>query len=68
MADYKKHVFPVVEIDRDELRAYGYESEQPDSVMEEIARRMSEWFDDIYEDALISCAKAAGVKSIDDEE
>lgn len=68
MADYKKHVFPVVEIDRDELRAYGYDSDQPDSVMEEIARRMSEWFDDIYESALISCAKAAGVKSIDDEE
>lgn len=67
MADYKKHVFPVVEIDRDELRAYGYESEQPDSVMEDIARRMSEWFDDIYEDALLSCVRAAGVKPIDND-
>lgn len=67
MADYKKNVFDVVTIDRDELRAYGYESEQPDSVMEEIAGRMSEWFDDIYEDALISCAKSVGVKPVDDD-
>lgn len=61
------HAFPVVTIDRNELRSYGLDGDQPDSVMEEIARNMSEWFDNDYSEALIVCATNAGVKSLDND-
>lgn len=60
-----KNVFPVVEIDRSELETYGFTSDVSDETMEEIARNMSEWFDYLYEDALIACAIEAGVKRVD---
>ena len=59
--------FPVVTIDRDELRNYGFDCNQPDAVMEEIARNMGEMFDDSYADALIKCATNAGVKNLNDD-
>lgn len=58
--------FPVVTIDREELRNYGFDCNQPDAVMEEIARNMGEMFDDSYADALIKCATDAGVKNLND--
>lgn len=61
------HAFPVVTIDRNELRSYGLDGDQPDSVMEEIARNMGEWFDDIYSEAIVKCATDAGVKGLDND-
>lgn len=59
--------FPVITIDRDELLAYGFDGNQPDSVMEQIARNMGEFFDDSYADALIKCAADAGVRKLNSD-
>ena len=68
-AQEKKHIdlskqFPVVTIDREELKTYGLDFDVSDKTMEEIASLMSEWFDDLFEDALLSCARQAGVKRV----
>lgn len=61
------HAFPVVTIDRDDLRNRGLDGDQPDSVMEEIAEKMCVWFDDIFSEAIIECATDAGVKTLDND-
>ena len=53
--------FVVMSIDREELDVYGLNSNVSDETMKEIARNMQEWFDDTYADALIECARQAGV-------
>lgn len=58
----KQTDFVVMSIDREELEVYGIDTTNvSDETMREIARNMQEWFDDSYADALIECAKQAGL-------
>ena len=57
----KNKSFVVMSIDREELDVYGLDSNVSDETMQEIARNMQEWFDDSYADALVGCARQAGV-------
>ena len=58
----KNESFVVMSIDREELDVYGLNSNVSDETMQEIARNMQEWFDDSYADALVECARQAGVE------
>lgn len=58
----KNESFVVMSIDREELDVYGLNSNVSDDTMKEIARNMQEWFDDTYADALVECARQAGVE------
>lgn len=58
----KNESFVVMSIDREELDVYGLNSNVSDETMKEIARNMQEWFEDSYADALVECARQAGVE------